>query len=146
MENFKRIENLTKSKLDNNTCLFKEIVNKLKVLLISDPEADKSSAAINVNIGSLSDPLEFLGLAHFREHMLFMGNEKYPKEDDYSEFLNANGGSSNAYTDLDVTNYYFDVSNEAFEEALDKYAQFLLKPIFLKDAVEREIQAVDSEN
>eukprot|EP00438_Fugacium_kawagutii_P000913 Skav211588 [mRNA] locus=scaffold2962:17002:19062:- [translate_table: standard] len=33
------------------------------------------------------DPLERLGLAHFHEHMLFLGTEKYPKEDEYSWHL-----------------------------------------------------------
>lgn len=142
----KRIENLTKSLSDKRDYLYKELPNKLKVLIISDPEADKSAAALNVNIGSLTDPADFPGLAHFCEHMLFMGNEKYPKEDEYMEYLNAHSGSSNAYTDLDVTNYYFDVSNEAFPGAVDRFAQFFLKPLFLSDVVEREMKAVDSEN
>ena len=146
MESTKRLENLNKSKSDKNIYLYKELKNKLKVLMISDSEADKSSAAMNVNIGSLSDPEDFLGLAHFCEHMLFMGTEKYPKEDDFSEFLNANSGNYNAYTDLDVTNYYFDISNEAYEECMDKFAQFFLHPIFISDVVEREMKAVDSEN
>lgn len=141
-----RIENLTKSKSDKNSYLFKQLSNNLKVLMISDSEADKSAASMNVNIGSLSDPEQYLGLAHFCEHMLFMGTEKYPKEDEYSEYLNQNSGSSNAFTDLDVTNYYFDVSNEAFEGAMDRFAQFFLKPIFISDVVEREMKAVDSEN
>ena len=38
------------------------------------------------------------GLAHFNEHMLFLGTKKYPKEDSFEEFLSANGGASNAYT------------------------------------------------
>ena len=50
--------------------------NGLKVLLISDPETDKSAAALDVNIGSMSDPREVQGLAHFLEHMLFNGTKK----------------------------------------------------------------------
>lgn len=142
----RRIENLTKSKSDKREYLYKELGNKLKVLLISDIEADKSAGSLNVNIGSLSDPEDFPGLAHFCEHMLFMGTEKYPKEDEYSEFLNANSGTYNAFTDIDATNYYFDISNESFVEALDRFAQFFLKPLFVSDVVEREMKAVDSEN
>ena len=40
-----------------------------------------------VNVGSLSDPLELPGLAHFLEHMLFYSNSKYPEEDAYSRFI-----------------------------------------------------------
>jgi insulysin len=141
-----RIENLEKSKSDKREYLYKQLQNGMKVILVSDPEADKSSGALNVNIGSLSDPADFPGLAHFCEHMLFMGTEKYPKEDEYSEFLNANSGTYNAWTDLDATNYFFEISNEAFEEAVDRFAQFFLKPLFVQDPVEREMKAVDSEN
>ena len=53
------------------------------------------------------------GLAHFLEHMLFMGTTKYPGEDAYSKFLADHGGSSNAYTASENTNYYFDVEQSA---------------------------------
>ncbi len=39
------------------------------------------------------------GLSHYLEHMLFMGSEKYPDENEYDAFLTAHGGSSNAMTE-----------------------------------------------
>lgn len=42
---------------------------------------------MQVSVGSLSDPKELPGLAHFLEHMLFYSNEKYPEEDAYSKFI-----------------------------------------------------------
>lgn len=56
-----------------------------------------------------------------------------------------NGGSNNAYTSLTDTNYHFDCSNEAFEEGLDRLAQFFICPSFSVSASEREVNAVDSE-
>lgn len=41
------------------------------MILISDPECDKSAASLNVNVGQLEDPEERQGIAHFLEHMLF---------------------------------------------------------------------------
>ena len=41
-------------------------------------DADKSSACLDISIGSMNEPLEFPGLAHFLEHMLFLGTKKYP--------------------------------------------------------------------
>lgn len=61
------------------------------------------------------------GLAHFCEHMLFLGTEKYPNENDYSKFLSEHGGSTNAATYPDHTNYFFDVVPEHLESALDRY-------------------------
>jgi len=120
--------------------------NKLHVLLVSDPSTDKASAAMDVRVGHLSDPDYLPGLAHFLEHMLFMGTEKYPDENEYNVYLSAHGGSSNAFTDLESTNYYFDVSVDHFGGALDRFAQFFIDPLFTESATNREMQAVDSEH
>ncbi|RHZ30058.1 hypothetical protein DYB37_008737 [Aphanomyces astaci] len=123
-----------------------ELANGLCVLLVSDSEAEKSAAAMDVRVGHQSDPDHLLGLAHFLEHMLFMGTKKYPDENSYSQYLSAHGGSSNAYTSGTDTNYYFDVRPPYFEEALDRFAQFFIAPLFTPGATEREMNAVNSEN
>ena len=137
--------NLEKSKSDKFDALIKILSNGLKALLVSDPEAENSSAALAVNVGSLIDPPNTLGLAHFCEHLLFMGTEKYPSENEFDEYLSKNGGESNAYTDSDKTVYYFDVDNDAFEGAVDRFAQFFICPKFNEDSVERELNAINSE-
>ena len=139
------ITSIEKSKSDKFSCLIKIIPNGIKALLVSDPESENSSAALGVNIGSLSDKPEEQGLAHFCEHLLFMGTDKYPSENDYDDYLTKNGGFSNAYTKDDKTVFYFDVNNDAFEGALDRFSQFFICSKFSKDSVEREINAIDSE-
>lgn len=127
---------------------YKNVVlnNSLQVLLISDPETDKCAASMNVCVGSFSDPKGLEGLAHFLEHMLFYASEKYPLEDSYSKYITEHGGSTNAFTSSEQTNFYFDVNADCFEEALDRFAQFFIKPLMSADATTREIKAVDSEN
>lgn len=120
--------------------------NDLTALLISDPDTEKSAAAANVHVGSWSDPEEALGLAHFLEHMLFLGTEKYPDENTYQMYLSQHGGSSNAYTDQEDTNYFFDVQSDFLEGALDIFAQFFIAPLFTESATNRELNAVDSEH
>lgn len=100
---------------------------------------------MDVHIGAALDPKETQGLAHFLEHMLFMGTEKYPEENEYSKFISDNGGNENAFTTLEDTNYHFDISNEEFEKALDMFAQFFICPLFNQNSVEKEMKAVDSE-
>ena len=97
-----------KSPSDKATYKIITLPNRLKALLISDPEADMAAASINVGVGSCSDPREHQGLAHFLEHMLFQGTEKYPDEFEYSKFMSDNGGWDNAFTGGENTNYYFD--------------------------------------
>lgn len=143
--NSSRITDITKSKIDKRSYLYTQLSNGLKVVIISDPDTDKSACAMSVSIGSLCDPKEYLGMAHFLEHMLFMGTEKYPDENQFSEFINENSGSNNAFTDFDNTNYHFDVSNDGFDKALDMFAQFFISPLLKENSVEREMKAVDSE-
>ena len=101
---------------------------------------------MSVNIGSLLDPKEYQGLAHFCEHMLSMGTKKFPDENDFGNFLSKNSGDSNAYTSEDITNYHFNVSNNAFEEALERFADFFVSSLFSENSVNKEINAIDSEN
>ncbi|XP_013911111.1 PREDICTED: insulin-degrading enzyme-like [Thamnophis sirtalis] len=143
----KRITNeIIKSPEDKREYRGLELANGIKAVLISDPTTDKSSATLDVHIGSLSDPINIPGLSHFCEHMLFLGTKKFPKENEYSQFLSEHGGSSNAFTSGEHTNYYFDVSHEHLEGALDRFAQFFLCPLFDESCKDREVNAVDSEH
>ncbi|SEG70286.1 insulinase family protein [Marinobacterium lutimaris] len=119
--------------------------NGLEVVVISDPTTDKAAASMNVLAGSADNPEERPGLAHFLEHMLFLGTEKYPESGAYQEFISANGGSHNAYTAYDNTNYFFDVKADALSGALDRFSQFFIAPLFTPELVDRERHAVHSE-
>ena len=119
--------------------------NGLRVILLSDPDLNKSSAGMAVGAGSYNDPEDRAGLAHFLEHMLFLGTEKYPDEAEYSNYLRSNGGYSNAYTAGDHTDYHFEVNHQAFEGALDRFSQFFIAPLLDAEFTEREMNAVDSE-
>ena len=134
-----------KHPLDKSESRILVLDNGLKVLLVSDPELNMSAAAMAIDVGSFKDPDDALGLAHFLEHMLFLGTEKYPAEGGYKEYLSQNGGYSNAYTSRDHTNYHFQVFPDAFEGALDRFAQFFIAPLFTEDFTQREKNAVDSE-
>ncbi|KAL3664821.1 hypothetical protein V7S43_010001 [Phytophthora oleae] len=120
--------------------------NALQVLLVSDPKTEKSAAAMDVHVGHQSDPEELPGLAHFLEHMLFLGTAKYPDENSYKKFLSAHSGRSNASTSQMHTNFYFDVLSEHLHEALDRFSQFFIAPLFTPGATQREMNAVNSEN
>ena len=120
--------------------------NSLRVLAVSDPDTDKAAAALAVQVGHLSDPEDLPGLAHFCEHLLFMGTEKYPEEADYNKFISDHGGSRNACKSTDKTYFHFDVAPDYLRGALDRFAQFFISPLFASGSVDREINAVHSEH
>ena len=76
------------------------------------------------------DPEMHQGLAHYLEHMLFLGTEKYPEAGNNSLFSNR-GGYTNAYTAGDHTNYHFEIDPEHLDGALDRFAQFFTAPLFI---------------
>mgnify|MGYP001219076650 CR=1 FL=1 len=119
--------------------------NGLQVILVSDSEADKAAASLAVNVGSGDDPSGRQGLAHFLEHMLFLGTEPYPDPGEYQDFISKHGGNHNAFTAHDVTNYFFEIDNSALADALNRFAPFFISPTFDKNYVEREKNAVNAE-
>lgn len=147
-----------KSSIDDREYRAISLSNSLDVLLVSDSTSENAAASMDVAVGSFSDPPELPGLAHFLEHMLFLGTEKYPDESSYNNFLAENGGSSNAYTSSEHTNYHFKIvvadkttvpepdRMPKFKEALDRFAQFFTAPLFTESAADRELNAVDSEH
>ena len=142
---FQRIDDIAKSPNDRRSYRALVLENGLKVMLVSDPETDKAAAAMDVDAGSNSDPAGFEGLAHFLEHMLFLGTAKYPASGEYQEYISSHGGSHNAYTAYENTNYYFDIEQQSLAPALDRFAQFFIAPLFNEEYVNRERNAVNSE-
>ena len=130
---------------DDREYRFLTLPNELTVLLISDVNTNLSSASLSVNIGYLSDG-SIYGMAHYLEHMLFMGNEKYRVENEYQKLVSEAGGMTNAYTSLDHTNYYFVVEPSKFNDVLDIFGHFFIDPLLNKNALEREMEAVNAEH
>lgn len=136
---------LMKSPADDRAYRYLTLENGLQVVLISDPDADKSAASLSIDVGSFENPKDRDGLAHFLEHMLFLGTDKFPEPGEYQAFLSEHGGSFNAYTSLEETNYFFDVDADYLLPTLDRFSRFFVAPMFNPEYVDRERHAVDSE-
>ncbi|WP_372766932.1 insulinase family protein [Pseudoalteromonas sp.] len=119
--------------------------NGLKILVIEDHASDKSAASLTVNCGHFDDPINRQGLAHFLEHMLFLGSEKYPEPGSFSQFLSHHGGNCNAWTGTEHSSYFFEVLNDHFLQALGQFADIFHAPLILPSACEKERNAIDAE-
>jgi secreted Zn-dependent insulinase-like peptidase len=136
---------LIKSENDQRSYRRLTLENQLDVLLISDPDADKAAVALDLYMGSYQNPEHTEGLAHFLEHMLFLGTQRYPLAGEYQTFISEHGGSHNASTSLEHTNYFFSIDADYLEDALDRFAPFFFEPTFDANYVNRERNAVESE-
>jgi protease-3 len=122
-----------------------QLENSIEVILVSDESVEKSAAALSVSVGLLQDPMTQQGMAHYLEHMLFLGTERFPDPKEYAEFMTQNGGARNAYTWLDITNYMFSINNDAYTEALDRFSDFFKAPQLYPEYTEKEKSAVNAE-
>jgi insulysin len=141
-----KIIKLNKPKYDDREFYAGVLDNNIKFAIINDQNLTRSYVTVSINIGSYADPEDYQGLAHFLEHMLFLGSKKYPDEKYFMTRLNELGGNTNAYTEALNTVYFFNVYDNGLEEMLDIFSRFFIDPIFNPDAVNREINAVNSEH
>lgn len=119
--------------------------NALRVLLVQDETADQAAASMAVNVGHFDDPTARPGMAHFLEHMLFLGTEAFPEPGEYHAFINRHGGNNNAWTGTEHTNFFYSLDSDAFEDSLARFSQFFIAPCFNQELVDRERQAIESE-
>ncbi|AVJ55519.1 peptidase M16 [Idiomarina sp. OT37-5b] len=119
--------------------------NNLQALLVHCPGSHKAAAALAVNAGHFDDPEHTQGLAHFLEHMLFLGNSSFPSPSAFSDFLNAYGGQQNAWTGTEYSNFYFDCQASALERALEYFAAMFQQPLLAQEWIDKERQSIESE-
>lgn len=137
---------IDKPKSDNRDFKGGILSNNIKYILINDKFLTKSYVSLCVNAGSYYNSSDYEGLAHFLEHMLFMGSAKYSQENYFMNQINEYGGSTNAYTETLKTTYYFNVYDNGLLHTIDIFSRFFIDPLFDENAVSRELNAVDSEH
>jgi len=87
-----------------------------------------------------------LGMAHFVEHMMFMGTKQHPKPGGFDDFLAQNGAQiSNAATGSGSTCYAFSTPHRAFKEGVSRFAEFFTDPLFDSKGAAKEMKAVNQE-
>ena len=107
------------NKVFSQNYVFKELPNGLRVLIVQTDYPDLVSVQIPVSVGSRDeDEAGRTGFAHFFEHMMFKGSEKFP-QDIYSDLFKNAGVDNGAYTTNDYTNYHLDFSKEHLDKVLE---------------------------
>ena len=107
------------NKVFSQNYVFKELPNGLRVLIVRTDYPDLVSVQIPVSVGSRDeDEAGRTGFAHFFEHMMFKGSEKFP-QDIYSDLFKNAGVDNGAYTTNDYTNYHLDFSKEHLDKVLE---------------------------
>ena len=117
------------------------LTNGLRVSLRHAPHLKRCAAVLRVSAGSHDVPVAWPGLAHFLEHLLFLGTERFPTNEGLMAYVQRHGGQVNASTRERTTDFFFELPESAFAEGLDRLAHMLTHPrLALEDQLrEREV-------
>ena len=115
------------TKLDNGVTVLYEKVPGVKVV----------SVQCWIKTGSVNENDKLSGISHFLEHMLFNGTKKF-KPGEIDEYLDAKGGYNNAFTSLDVTNYYVTIPTDEAEAAYEVVSDMVFNALLLQSEIDRE--------
>lgn len=95
-----------------------KLKNGLQVVVIHNPRAPVVKQFVFYKVGSMDDPPGKSGIAHFLEHLMFLGKSKYAAPQQFDKQIIRLGGHSNAWTMMDHTAYYEEVPKGALEEII----------------------------
>lgn len=117
------------------------LANGLRVSLRHAPGLKRCAAALRVAAGSHDAPLAWPGLAHFLEHLFFLGTERFPADDGLMAYVQRHGGQLNASTRERTTDFFFELPPQAFAGGLERLCDMLAHPRLNPDdqLCEREV-------
>src|SRR5438105_9915602 len=112
--------------------------NELPVHAIGLPGTRALTVLVAFDAGARSERPEENGTAHFLEHLVFKGGERYPTYRDVNETAERLGGVLNAYTSHDLVAFHITVRAEAADKALDLLTDFVGRPRIDPEELDRE--------
>lgn len=118
--------------------------NGLEVIVIPNHRVPAVSHTLWYKVGAADDPSGKSGLAHYHEHVMFLGTKKY-KSGEYSNIIARYGGQNNAFTGHDATAYYINIAKENLPLAMEMEADRMGELTASNEAVEKEKQVIIEE-
>jgi predicted Zn-dependent peptidase len=114
------------------------LANGLPLHRVALPGTRAVTVLVAFDAGARTERPEENGMAHFLEHLVFKGGEKYDDYRKVNETAERMGGSLNAYTSHDLVAFHITVRAEAALEAIDLLTDFAGRPKVDPDELDRE--------
>src|SRR5437660_10233222 len=112
--------------------------NELTVHQLEVPGTRALTVLVAFDAGSRNERPEENGMAHFLEHLVFKGGERYPSYKDVNETAERLGGVLNAYTSHDLVAFHITVRAESAPTAIDLLSDFVGRPRLDAGELDRE--------
>ncbi|NAT23271.1 pyrroloquinoline quinone biosynthesis protein PqqF [Pseudomonas syringae pv. actinidifoliorum] len=121
------------------------LANGLSVALCHDSRLKRSAASLRVAAGSHDAPQAWPGLAHFLEHLFFLGTERFPTGENLMTFVQRHGGQVNASTRERTTDFFFELPQAVFAQGLERLCDMLARPRMTVADQRREREVLHAE-
>jgi predicted Zn-dependent peptidase len=112
--------------------------NGLPLHRVTLPGTRAATILVAFDAGARTERPDENGMAHFLEHLVFKGGEKYDDYRKVNETAERMGGSLNAYTSHDLVAFHITVRAEAALEAIDLLTDFVGRPKIDAGELDRE--------
>jgi predicted Zn-dependent peptidase len=112
--------------------------NGLPIHGIALPGTRALTVLVAFDAGARNERPEENGMAHFLEHLVFKGGEKYATYKDVNETAERLGGVLNAYTSHDLVAFHITVRAESAPQAIDLLSDFVGRPRLDAEELDRE--------
>ena len=109
----------------------------LKVLRVPY-EVKSVFSLVLANTGARYEEVKNYGIAHFFEHMVFKGTQRYPTAKDIAVRIDGLGAEFNAFTGDEYTGYYIKAASRHVDIAWEMLSEMLLQPILAEEEIEKE--------
>src|SRR6202162_1537358 len=110
--------------------------NDLPIHRIALPGTRALTVLVAFDAGARNELPQENGMAHFPEHLVFKGGQKYPTYKDVNETAERLGGVLNAYTSHDLVAFHITVRAESEPAAIDLLTDFVARPRIDPDELE----------
>lgn len=121
------------------------LTNGLQLTLRHAPRLKRSAAAVRVHAGSHDASPRWPGLAHFLEHLFFLGTARFPLDDGLMRYVQTLGGQVNASTRERTTDFFFEMPSPALAGGLERLCQMLAEPDLGIERQRREREVIHAE-
>jgi predicted Zn-dependent peptidase len=123
----------------------RRLPNGLRVVASQLRDTRAASARVFLDGGSRAEPDDLAGVAHFLEHAVFKGTERWPNARELGLATERVGGAADAFTDKDHAGFIVHGPADYLPLFLDVLADLLVRPLLEPAELERERDVIAEE-
>src|SRR5579885_2939451 len=119
--------------------------NGVRVVTSSMDHVRSATLHVTYRVGSRDEEAAQAGIAHFIEHMVFKGTARRPLSSTLTEEIEGTGGTIDAGTSRETTQYSVRVPYDALETGFDVLADMMRGSLFREEDIEKEREVITEE-